>query len=513
MEYKILQLSTSLRTIRHATTCDIPVMQAMYAHSKQVMRTNGNMTQWAGNYPDVAQIRQDMERGASFIIEEAGQAIGTFAFIIGEDPTYARIEAGSWPDNTPLYGTLHRIACAPGVHHIVSDCIRYGFRHISCLRIDTHADNHIMQHIVEKAGFQYCGIIYVADGTPRKAYQLTHNQLIPTLQEYVEKEIIPRYTHFDKAHREAHVRQVIQQSMELAVHYPVSINMVYAIAAYHDTGLTEGRDTHHLVSGRIIRTDAQLRKWFREEEIETMAEAAEDHRASAKHEPRSIYGKIVAEADRQIETEEVIRRTIQYALSTELNADTQRTGSQRTGSQWTGSQWAGSQKTGSQESDTQETDTQGANKQASATQRTDTQAANAQSSDAQATERQTTDTQTIKKQTADTQAIKEQATDVQATCGQTPVIQRTDAQRNDAETNDLETTNGQINDFKDDIKERCWQHTLTHLQEKYGRDGYLKLWIPESPNAEKLAELQNLIENKRALAEVFEKIYENERDK
>jgi uncharacterized protein len=88
--------------------------------------------------------------------------------------------------------------------------------------------------------------------------------------------------------------------------------MVYAIAAYHDTGLIEGRNVHHLASGRIIRNDKKLRQWFSEGQIETMAQAAEDHRASSGHEPRSIYGKIVAEADRLILPDKVIRRTIQY---------------------------------------------------------------------------------------------------------------------------------------------------------------------------------------------------------
>ena len=90
--------------------------------------------------------------------------------------------------------------------------------------------------------------------------------------------------------------------------------MVYAIAAYHDTGICEGRETHHLVSGRIIREDERLHDWFDEQQIETMAQAAEDHRASSTHEPRSIYGKIVAEADRLIVPETVIKRTIQYGL-------------------------------------------------------------------------------------------------------------------------------------------------------------------------------------------------------
>ncbi len=134
----------------------------------------------------------------------------------------------------------------------------------------------------------------------------------PAIIAYVEQEILPRYDHFDAAHQRNHADEVIERSLALAKHYEVNNDMVYAIAAYHDTGLCEGRDTHHLVSGRIIREDKKLRDWFTEDQIETMAQAAEDHRASSGHEPRSIYGKIVAEADRLISPEKVIRRTIQF---------------------------------------------------------------------------------------------------------------------------------------------------------------------------------------------------------
>ncbi len=134
----------------------------------------------------------------------------------------------------------------------------------------------------------------------------------PTIIAYVELEILPRYEHFDAAHQRNHADEVIERSLALAEHYEVNNDMVYTIAAYHDTGLCEGRDTHHLVSGRIIREDKKLREWFTEDQIETMAQAAEDHRASSGHEPRSIYGKIVAEADRLISPEKVIRRTIQF---------------------------------------------------------------------------------------------------------------------------------------------------------------------------------------------------------
>ena len=134
----------------------------------------------------------------------------------------------------------------------------------------------------------------------------------PSIIAYIEQEILPRYDHFDAAHQRNHAEEVIARSLALAKHYDVDLNMVYAISAYHDTGLCEGRDTHHLVSGRIIREDRKLREWFSEDQIETMAQAAEDHRASSGHEPRSIYGKIVAEADRLITPEKVIRRTIQF---------------------------------------------------------------------------------------------------------------------------------------------------------------------------------------------------------
>lgn len=134
------------------------------------------------------------------------------------------------------------------------------------------------------------------------------------LQRFIEQEILPAYDGFDLAHRQDHARDVINRSMDLASHYAVDINMVFAIAAYHDIGLCEGRDTHHLASGRIIREDNRLKAWFDDAQIETMAQAAEDHRASSGHEPRSLYGKIVAEADRLIIPQKVIQRTIQYGI-------------------------------------------------------------------------------------------------------------------------------------------------------------------------------------------------------
>ena len=201
-----------------------------------------------------------------------------------------------------------------------------------------------------------------------------HPRINEELREYVEREILPRYDHFDKAHQRDHAMMVIRQSLEIAAHLEVDIDMVYTIAAYHDTGLCEGRDLHHEASARIIRADQQLRRWFSEEQIETMADAVEDHRASAKQPPRTIYGRIVAEADRFIDPVTIVRRTIQYGLD----------------------------------------------------------------------------------------------------------------------------------HYPELTREGHYQRMVTHLKEKYGRNGYLKLWFPESPNTARLEALRQIIDNEAALRELFD---------
>ena len=135
------------------------------------------------------------------------------------------------------------------------------------------------------------------------------------LVEFVETQILPRYTAFDKAHNLSHVTRVIRNSMTLARQTGADMNMVYVIAAYHDLGLSGPRAIHHITSGKILIQDARLKRWFSPEQIKVMKEAVEDHRASASHAPRSIYGKIVAEADRDLAPETVIRRTIQFGLA------------------------------------------------------------------------------------------------------------------------------------------------------------------------------------------------------
>ena len=136
-----------------------------------------------------------------------------------------------------------------------------------------------------------------------------------TLVDYVEREIIPLYDGFDAGHGRDHVQSVILEALRLSEFYPVRTDIIYTAAAYHDTGLSVDRKTHHLESGRIIRNDTGLNQWFSRDDIELIAQAAEDHRASSDHEPRSIYGRIVAEADRHIIPESIILRTVQYGLN------------------------------------------------------------------------------------------------------------------------------------------------------------------------------------------------------
>lgn len=136
----------------------------------------------------------------------------------------------------------------------------------------------------------------------------------PLLVNYIEAQIIPRYASFDRAHGIDHVRTVIAQSLALAAHYDVDPDKVYVIAAYHDTGLCRGREQHHLYSSEILASDPQMMQWFAAEELALMCEAIEDHRASSERAPRSVYGRIVAEADRVIDPQTIVRRTVQYGL-------------------------------------------------------------------------------------------------------------------------------------------------------------------------------------------------------
>ena len=141
------------------------------------------------------------------------------------------------------------------------------------------------------------------------------------IRAYIEGGILPRYDGFDAAHRRDHADIVVSRSIELAQRLGANVEMAYVIAAYHDTGLAVGRDVHHVESKRILLEDRELKRWFTTEDIATMGDAVEDHRASSKQPPRTIYGRIVAESDRLIVPHSIIRRTIQFTLTHHPNLD------------------------------------------------------------------------------------------------------------------------------------------------------------------------------------------------
>ena len=142
-----------------------------------------------------------------------------------------------------------------------------------------------------------------------------------TLQEYIEQTILPQYDAFDGGHKRDHAEAVIAESLKLAQEHNADEQMAYVIAAYHDLGLRFDREKHHIYSGEILMADPTLRQWFTEEQLLTMRDAVEDHRASGKNPPRTIYGAIVAEADRQIIPETVIARTMAYSAKLYLDGD------------------------------------------------------------------------------------------------------------------------------------------------------------------------------------------------
>ena len=163
--------------IRKATYEDIPALMEIFRQARGIMRASGNMNQWNDSYPSEDIIRQDIDSGFCHVLCEetasgctAGRIIATMAFIPGPDPTYSVIYDGKWMDDSP-YHVIHRIAVLEPGHGAARKLLDWGFRQTGCIRIDTHKDNVIMHHILWKYGFSHCGVILLANGDPREAYQ------------------------------------------------------------------------------------------------------------------------------------------------------------------------------------------------------------------------------------------------------------------------------------------------------------------------------------------------------
>lgn len=159
-------------SIRQAVDADLPQIMDVLEAAKGIMRASGNTGQWINGYPSTEVVTRDIRMGWGYVVEYEGGVAGYFAFIQSPEPTYSKIYGGSWTDDTLPYHVVHRIGSYPQVHGVFRAIMDWCFGQDSNIRIDTHRDNHIMQHNILKYGFEYCGIIYLESGDERLAYQL-----------------------------------------------------------------------------------------------------------------------------------------------------------------------------------------------------------------------------------------------------------------------------------------------------------------------------------------------------
>lgn len=157
-------------TIKQAHADDLPAIMSLLEMGRHTMRQNGNTFQWNG-YPTEEQILNDIANGNSYLICHGCKPVATFAMIIGEEPTYKQIFNGRWLDDTLPYATIHRLAGNPHYKGLGKICFDWVWQNIHNIRFDTHRRNHILRHIAETNGFSYCGIIYLANGDERLAFQ------------------------------------------------------------------------------------------------------------------------------------------------------------------------------------------------------------------------------------------------------------------------------------------------------------------------------------------------------
>lgn len=162
--------------VRKATEKDIPAAMELFTAAKSIMRSDGNSTQWGDGYPDAGIVRTDISMGGAHIIEQDGKPVAYFALLPSPEPTYSSID-GKWLDDSSPYHVIHRIASTPESHGVFRRIIEYALSVSGNLRIDTHRDNRIMRRLIEKAGFSYCGVIVLADGSERLAYQKNHTAM------------------------------------------------------------------------------------------------------------------------------------------------------------------------------------------------------------------------------------------------------------------------------------------------------------------------------------------------
>ena len=171
-QVKEAQAASSVFAIRPTRAEEVEKVMEIFEAGKRIMRKDGNLKQWTGGYPSREVLLADIANGSSYVCtDKTGNPVGTFAFIRGIDPTYLKIYNGAWIEDTLPYGTIHRLASTEESRGVAAACIEWCYRQVPNLRADTHRDNRILQHILTKHGFRYCGIIYLLNGDERLAYQ------------------------------------------------------------------------------------------------------------------------------------------------------------------------------------------------------------------------------------------------------------------------------------------------------------------------------------------------------
>lgn len=168
---EIREIDGKRTMIRKAVISDLKEILAIYAGARKFMADHGNAGQWGNHYPPAEMIEADIMAEKLYVIERGEKPCGVFYFAVEEDPTYGRIDNGSWKSEEP-YGVIHKVAAAEGERGIVAECVSWCKARIGHLRIDTHEDNLVMQRAVAGQGFTLCGTVYVGDGSPRLAYEM-----------------------------------------------------------------------------------------------------------------------------------------------------------------------------------------------------------------------------------------------------------------------------------------------------------------------------------------------------
>ena len=156
--------------IRKTRAAEIDAVMDIYAQARKFMAEHDNPNQWKTHKPLREHIERDIAEGYHYVCTEDDEIIGVFRFSKGIDPTYVKIYDGQWLDDSE-YAVVHSIASSGKVKGTGSFCLEWAYNQHNNIRIDTHRDNYVMQNLLKKLGYKYCGIIYLADGDERLAFQ------------------------------------------------------------------------------------------------------------------------------------------------------------------------------------------------------------------------------------------------------------------------------------------------------------------------------------------------------